>query len=730
MKLDLAIENAPTNVATPTIPTQPTTPQTAPMETSESADFVDDLIKELSELPPPPPSVYTNPISRLYERCQQFVGFALPEFTFTPSAPFVATCHFRGKTFTSHPHYSKKEAKEDCARRILNDTSINWSPTSQSISTPSPAFSGGIAKQYRSILMEYTQLRAIPKPVYESFATEAGFRARVTVAGQMFELPASVGLKRKKDAEEHVAKIAVDSLTASRRPTLMNITPSSLVPANITVASRPLTPVSASPTPPPTKRTADPDTIFRDIVKHFKPTDIQEKEIKQFTDILCAELQSQISIASLIKTGSYGRNTSLSTTFDCDFVVLLNQDSDVRLENIRNVVNNLTKKYPQFAITFPETLRDQTLAIGFSFYIKSRKFDILIGFQSSNNALEQSRYVTQQILEELTAADIAQLANGSEKSPVVRKWSTSLAKPCVEFLCKRSGDANTFVRMVKLWASLVVFQPSNMSWRFGNYCIELLACYAYDQAKNDLGEYTSLSTHQEPSLMELFVSFLKLLSNPSKITVLFEEFYRRNEIPQTIMRNLEPPYIMDPSCYFNILKSNIPWDALSQAAKLTLNKLAPLSNFRQQCDWETMQNTVFTPILIGERLKLGTLTHRIDIIRPNDESSDTLPYKKRLVNDTAQTVRGLQKSGLMTAMINHLHLWILVQLRSHSETYMIASDCEVVKIGLGSVLNGLVAKVVDGGVEGVGKVTLTPVFEIGLPVCAGYGVKVTILSSA
>ena len=171
----------------------------------------------------PTSSVLGHEIKSFYKNalqsCAQKKKLDLPKYTTieTEEKKFVSTILFDGKEFKSNePKPSKKEAEQNAAEEALkflgnedsevsnekNDSSSTDHQVTDSKSTQQKG------KNYKNLLQEKTQKLTIPKPIYNSRKTDAGFLSEVMYDGQWYS-PDMSPQNKKVDAEQKAAQFVL-----------------------------------------------------------------------------------------------------------------------------------------------------------------------------------------------------------------------------------------------------------------------------------------------------------------------------------------------------------------------------------------------------------------------------------------------------------------------------------------------------------------------------------------
>jgi len=110
--------------------------------------------------------------------------------------------------------------------------------------------------------------------------------------------------------------------------------------------------------------------------------------------------------------------------------------------------------------------------------------------------------------------------------------SGSLTETSIEFIKKQSPFAHNLIRLAKFW-NKTIFIQEYISGR--STLIELIAIYAANKEEK----------YDRQSILRGFKSFLVLMKDFKTLNIVFEMFYKRNEVETYV--SSQSPLILDPS---------------------------------------------------------------------------------------------------------------------------------------------------------------------------------------
>ncbi|KAI9141226.1 hypothetical protein BKA69DRAFT_422412 [Paraphysoderma sedebokerense] len=171
--------------------------------------------------------------------------------------------------------------------------------------------------------------------------------------------------------------------------------------------------------------------------------------------------KGRVSIDRLILSGSSGKNTSLGSSSDVDIIAFLNDRRPPFQHDIYESVADILKTGLQ------KDLECKDLVIGkrsLQFTLMGVEVDLLFA-----HSFDQKRQL------ELAIEYLAKIPEDCRSDDIVSYYSTCFSETSVAFIEQQHGNTNIFVRMAKLWASMIMVISKFDS---KSYLFELLAVKA------------------------------------------------------------------------------------------------------------------------------------------------------------------------------------------------------------------------------------------------------------
>ena len=188
--------------------------------------------------------------------------------------------------------------------------------------------------------------------------------------------------------------------------------------------------------------------------------------------------------------------------------------------------------------------------------------DLLVAFCFFQDSSEQRSYV----LQLLRVTDrLCQTARRQSVIKLVKKFQSELTVDGVRWMKKKSRLVTDIARLAKFWSQTVLFVGVGCGKSF---FIELVACKAAMDVE------TENVTSKETSYFCSFVKFLLMVKNIKELSVVFEDLYTRDSVPDYVLE--QKPLLLNPvnpfQNMFEVVDDSF-METMSHAANVTLSRL-------------------------------------------------------------------------------------------------------------------------------------------------------------
>lgn len=242
------------------------------------------------------------------------------------------------------------------------------------------------------------------------------------------------------------------------------------------------------------------------------------------------------NIDRCVLTGGLGKKTSTKIKCDADVAIFYNgstKDKKKILNDFQDILMLSTKlDEKDIKITPHATLQFEMDGIGFD----------VVTAKNYARTNERSKVKSQRI------NSLQQLKNSKKEWELPDKtWVISdTTESSLEFMKNKSKFVHDVVRLSKYWNQLMFYG----GYIYGrSLIVELLATKSALE-EEDYNKGAAIRG-KGPSIKNAFQMFLKKAQYLSKIEVVFEDYYKRSEIPHEIIR--DRPFLMDPVNPYNNL---------------------------------------------------------------------------------------------------------------------------------------------------------------------------------
>eukprot|EP00058_Branchiostoma_floridae_P014850 XP_002600338.1 hypothetical protein BRAFLDRAFT_66571 [Branchiostoma floridae] len=300
-----------------------------------------------------------------------------------------------------------------------------------------------------------------------------------------------------------------------------------------------------------------PADVHRYISDHLQPDESYRNECSSVVDHLARFFKtgSDFTVNRFIKGGSLGKGTALKSKSDVDVVMFISELPAIRSFNYSDKLRMQLDALESTLQRPWQSIRNAAIGIGFRVAVVGRtNYAVKLRVQSL-----KPDHKPHDVDLLLTSDLLGPTPSNSKIKDVYEMMATmnfygyareNCSAALVAFVKKQPAEVKDLIRLVKMWKSSCVREPSLTS-----YPLELLCIHTWPSCGTVAGAFKAV---------------LEKLSDHKRICAYWTDNYPFDRMLTMLRRH---PLILDPANpYNNVADRCRDWDAVARAARETLQK--------------------------------------------------------------------------------------------------------------------------------------------------------------